>query len=97
MSATTGSLPVETLYNENHGWLQSWLNRRLGCPALAADLAQDTFVRLLANPRPLNNLGAARSYLRTVASLAGRGRGPSGSAGHFAGRARDHCGDFLRN
>lgn len=67
MSATTGSLPVETLYNENHGWLQNWLNRRVGCPALAADLAQDTFVRLLANPRPLNNLSAARSYLRTVA------------------------------
>ena len=64
---TPQSLSVETLYSEHHGWLQNWLSRRLGCPSLAADLAQDTFVRLLSHPRQLNNLGTARSYLRTVA------------------------------
>lgn len=54
---TPQSLSVETLYSEHHGWLQNWLSRRLGCPSLAADLAQDTFVRLLSHPRQLNNLG----------------------------------------
>lgn len=65
--ATKGSLSIESLYSDHHSWLQNWLGRRLGCPAQAADLAQDTFVRLLTQPRPLNNLSSARSYLRTVA------------------------------
>lgn len=37
---------IETLYSDHHGWLQGWLRRKLGCDAQAADLAQDTFVRL---------------------------------------------------
>lgn len=58
---------VETLYTEHHGWLRQWLGQRMGCPALAADLAHDTFLRLLARPRSLNNTHSARGYLRTVA------------------------------
>lgn len=64
---TQESLSVEALYTTHHGWLHNWLNRRVGCPALAADLAHDTFVRLLTKPHPLNNVDTARSYLRTVA------------------------------
>lgn len=36
-----------TLYTDHHGWLHGWLQRRLGNAWDAADLAQDTFVRVL--------------------------------------------------
>ena len=70
MSATNYSIPptVEVLYGDHHGWLQGWLQRRLGSGADAADLAQDTFVRLLSKasaPR-FGSAGEARAYLRTV-------------------------------
>lgn len=57
----------EQLYRHHHGWLQGWLSHKLGCCELAADLAQDTFLRLLSKPTPLEDLGSARGYLRTVA------------------------------
>lgn len=41
---------LETAYREHCGWLHGWLRRKLGNAADAADLAQDTFVRLLNNP-----------------------------------------------
>jgi len=57
------------LYTEHHGWLKGWLYRRLGCSSQAADLAQDTFLRLLVARRK-NNEGAEferpRAYLATV-------------------------------
>lgn len=61
--------PLHTLYSDHHGWLQSWLRRRLGCVEDAADLAQDTFVRLLARPAPMapEALREPRAYLTTVA------------------------------
>lgn len=47
------SLPaVEQLYRHHHGWLQGWLHRKLGDSSDAADLAHDTFVRLMAARRP---------------------------------------------
>lgn len=42
------TLDVETLYCDHNGWLQGWLRRRLGNSFDAADLAHDTFVRVLA-------------------------------------------------
>ena len=62
--------PLHTLFSDHHGWLQAWLRRRLGCLDDAADLAQDTFARLLA--RPVQALEAdvlrePRAYLTTVA------------------------------
>lgn len=60
--------PLHQLYSEHHGWLKGWLNRRLGNHGDAADLAQDTFVRLLLAPadgqRPI---AAPRAYLATIA------------------------------
>jgi len=57
---------VATLYGDHHGWLLGWLRRKLGCAHSAADLAQDTFLRLLlkSDPAPL---AAPRAYLTTVA------------------------------
>lgn len=52
-SSDSLSLPaVEQLYRHHHGWLQGWLHRKLGDSGDAADLAQDTFVRLMAARRP---------------------------------------------
>lgn len=38
----------DTLYSEHHGWLRRWLGSRLGCSHTAADLAHDTYLRILA-------------------------------------------------
>lgn len=59
----------ETLYCDHHGWLQKWLYRRLGNACDAADLAHDTFLRLIggrSQPR-FCSMVDARAYLRTTA------------------------------
>lgn len=38
---------VHTLYSTHHGWLHNWLRAKLGNSFDAADLAQDTFIRVL--------------------------------------------------
>lgn len=64
--ASTPSSPLlHTLYSEHHGWLVHWLQRRVHCVHEAADLAQDTFVRLLRQcPTELQE---PRAFLATVA------------------------------
>lgn len=57
---------VETLYIHHHGWLRGWLGKKLGCTHQAADLAHDTFVRVLSAPRP-DELREPRAWLTTVA------------------------------
>lgn len=42
---------VHALYSDHHGWLYGWLRRRLGCSHHAADLAHDTYVRILVSGR----------------------------------------------
>lgn len=54
------------VYGDHHSWLRRWLYRRLGCPEVAADLAQDTFVRVL-NKRALIDVERPRAYLVTIA------------------------------
>ncbi|MDR3396479.1 MAG: sigma-70 family RNA polymerase sigma factor [Pandoraea sp.] len=44
---------VATLYHDHHGWLRNWLHRKLGNHGDAADLAHDTFVRLLSKDAPV--------------------------------------------
>lgn len=67
MSAnTTVHSQVHALYCNHHGWLQAWLRRRLGCSHSAADLAHDTFARILSG-RQLADLREPRAYLATVA------------------------------
>jgi RNA polymerase sigma factor (sigma-70 family) len=58
---------VETLYCDHQGWLRGWLSRKLGCASKAADLSQDTFVRLLELPAtPL--MREPRAYLMVMAN-----------------------------
>lgn len=60
---------VESLYRDHHGWLRGWLRKSLGCSETAADLAQDTFVRIMQKQRADNDftLSYPRRYLRLVA------------------------------
>lgn len=43
---------IHTLYADHHGWLHGWLRRKLGNACDAADLAHDTFVRVMASRKP---------------------------------------------
>jgi RNA polymerase sigma-70 factor (ECF subfamily) len=54
------------MYLAHHGWLQAWLRKKLGNPFDAADLAQDTFIRILA-ARSAVTIDEPRAYLTTVA------------------------------
>lgn len=40
--------PFEALYHNHHSWLRRWLSVKLGCSHTAADLAHDTYLRILA-------------------------------------------------
>ena len=59
-------LQVQQLYRQHHAWLQGWLRNRLGCSFRAADLAHDTFVRLLAREEAVA-IQEPRAFLTTVA------------------------------
>ncbi|GAB7548874.1 sigma-70 family RNA polymerase sigma factor [Cupriavidus sp. 8B] len=41
--------PIEVLYSEHHGWLRGWLRKKLGNVFDSADLAHDTYVRVMAS------------------------------------------------
>lgn len=66
MTTRATLIGIEGLYNGHSAWLRGWLHRYTRCSEKAADLAQDTFCKLLesrsaeapSNPRP---------YLATVA------------------------------
>lgn len=57
---------LETLYRQHHSWIYTWLYKKLGNSADAADLAQDTFIRVF-NKKPLHEIEQPRAYLTTVA------------------------------
>jgi RNA polymerase sigma-70 factor (ECF subfamily) len=66
VSAVVATTDIRTLYASHGDWLQEWLRRHTRCSHRAADLAQDTFCRVLET----NDAGAVRdprSYLSTVA------------------------------
>jgi len=58
---------VERLYVDHHGWLHGWLRRRIGCTETAADLAQDTFLRLVRRAGEDAGVHEPRAYLSTIA------------------------------
>lgn len=64
--AVTEQAMQGVLYRDHAGWLRAWLLRRLGCRHTAADLAQDTFVRLLLKSEPATPR-EPRAYLATIA------------------------------
>lgn len=59
-----------SLYTDHHGWLKGWLRNKLGCSVDAADLAQDTFLRLLNRSdqgQCVAGLRQPRAYLTRIA------------------------------
>ena len=66
VSSSTASIAVDAIYRAHHGWLLGWFRRRLGGASCAADLAHDTFVRLMVS-RDVQALGEPRAFLRTLA------------------------------
>jgi len=72
MSATTSLTKnasqhaLHLLYRDHHGWLTRWLSGRLHCSEQVADIAQDTYLRILIAPQ-LMGLQKPRAFLVTVA------------------------------
>jgi len=70
MSDSNHGGTVAQLYDAHHHWLTGWLRRKTGCSWQAADLAQDTFVRILTSSRcsaQIADVREPRSYLATIA------------------------------
>ena len=65
-AATPSNTNLSTLYRDHQSWLETWLRRRVGNAWDAADLSQDTFVRVLASSQQLADLREPRAYLLTV-------------------------------
>lgn len=59
---------VHALYSDHHGWLYGWLRRKLGCPHRAADVAQNTFMRVLSARDALCGVEQPRAWLTTTAT-----------------------------
>ena len=66
MSEHASPFTVEALYAAHHGWLKGWLRHKLGNAFDAADLAHDTFVRVLGK-RESQDIREPRAYLVTIA------------------------------
>ncbi len=47
----TRSARAKSLYSDHHGWLRGWLRKRLGNAFDAADIAHDTYLRVLSSGR----------------------------------------------
>lgn len=66
MATSDSCSVIDSIYTDHHGWLRGWLRRRIDCPDDAADLTQDTFVRLLRSPQSVT-LREPRHYLVVIA------------------------------
>lgn len=66
---TLADQQLDALYVDHNRWLQGWLRRRLGDASTAADLAQDTFLRVWLKSRSgmLLQIQEPRAYLATIA------------------------------
>ena len=58
---------MQELYLDHHPWLQSLLRKRLSNREDAADLAHDTFVRVMRSELSPADLREPRGFLATVA------------------------------
>lgn len=61
---------LDRLYRAERPRLLAWLLRRVGCPATAADLAQDSFLRLLARGGTAGLTDPTAWLARTARNLA---------------------------
>lgn len=64
---TAESLDLEALYTNHHGWLHGWLRKKLGNAFDAADLAHDTYLRIITSGN-LFPQEESRRYLTRIAN-----------------------------
>lgn len=57
---------LDVLYRQHHGWLSAFLRQRTGCSQGAADLAQDTYLRILSTGLP-HGMEQSRGFLARIA------------------------------
>ncbi|MGH8447573.1 MAG: sigma-70 family RNA polymerase sigma factor [Solimonas sp.] len=67
MSASESLAELQTLYSNHHGWLQGWLRRKLGNAFDAADLAHDTYLRIIRTGR-VPPVDESRRHLSQIAN-----------------------------
>lgn len=65
-SGQSFSLSVEHLYTDHHVWLLRWISKKVGNTCDAADIAHDTFIRILAGRQKIR-IQEPRAYLTTIA------------------------------
>lgn len=66
MSLPTHTAAVQQIYEQHHSWLYGWLRGKLHDACDAADVAHDTFVRILGS-RNAMQIREPRDYLATIA------------------------------
>lgn len=66
MALPSHTVAVQHIYEQHHSWLHSWLKGKLHNACDAADVAHDTFVRILGG-RNATQILEPRDYLATVA------------------------------
>ncbi|KAA8730829.1 sigma-70 family RNA polymerase sigma factor [Acinetobacter qingfengensis] len=58
---------ISEMYLQHHDWLLQWLRHRIKHPLNAADIVQDTFLRLLQAQQKITALQEPRAYLLNIA------------------------------
>ncbi|WP_336244495.1 sigma factor [Bordetella avium] len=61
------SNPLQAVCEDHYVWLCQWWRRRLDHADEAADLAHDTFLRVLRKPEEISCLRQPRAYLTPIA------------------------------
>ena len=70
MSSVSDLHTFKALYRDHHGWLRQYFLKKVNCSEQAADLMQDTFLRILAGKdyrRQVADIREPRLYLTTIA------------------------------
>ncbi len=58
---------VDELYRNHSGWLHHWLRKKIGSSEQAADLVQDTFIKILQTRDELLGVKEPKAYLTSIA------------------------------
>ena len=66
MPSSSHTAAVQHIYEQHHSWLRGWLKGKLHNASDAADVAHDTFVRMLGG-RHAAQILEPRDYLATIA------------------------------